>query len=317
MRKAKADQIPVISSNSKQRNLSPRVSKAVRDFWRGFVEQTLNTEKNENDERTPLPGKVVNIQPGAYRIIPGNNQEKDVTLLDSGYFISDMSEETVEKFIVTQLGNSVYDISSVKSGNAIMDQSDFKWKFITAGGGAYRIVNQSDQALLVKEDNTLDLGPVNEPEKGMDTQTWFLSKVDVTELEQIAMKLMKHHVTLTNHDNSSAVLCVAGNAIDDGSLLVLSMPEYANSQYFNFTQNEDGSYKIVNENAGKNVSLVKGNMVGISEQGDAYWTLQQAESGWFYIMDNNNKYLTINTEDMTIRLSDGESTAGEWGIYFP
>ena len=42
MRKAKADQIPAISSNLKQRNLSPRVSKAVRDFWRGFVEQTLN-----------------------------------------------------------------------------------------------------------------------------------------------------------------------------------------------------------------------------------------------------------------------------------
>ena len=31
-RKQKADQIPSISSNSKQRNLSPRVSKAVRDF---------------------------------------------------------------------------------------------------------------------------------------------------------------------------------------------------------------------------------------------------------------------------------------------
>ena len=41
MRKAKADQIPSISSNSKQRNLSPQVSKAVRDFGRGFVEQTL------------------------------------------------------------------------------------------------------------------------------------------------------------------------------------------------------------------------------------------------------------------------------------
>lgn len=41
MRKAKADQIPSISSNSKQRNLSPRVSKVVRDFGRGFVEQTL------------------------------------------------------------------------------------------------------------------------------------------------------------------------------------------------------------------------------------------------------------------------------------
>ncbi|MGO5292859.1 hypothetical protein ACTQ1N_11900, partial [Porcincola sp. LCP21S3_C12] len=37
-----ADQIPSISSNSKQRNLSPRVSKVVRDFGRGFVEQTLN-----------------------------------------------------------------------------------------------------------------------------------------------------------------------------------------------------------------------------------------------------------------------------------
>ena len=44
MRKAKADQIPSISSNSKQRNLSPRVSKVVRDFGRGFVEQTLNKE---------------------------------------------------------------------------------------------------------------------------------------------------------------------------------------------------------------------------------------------------------------------------------
>lgn len=43
MRKAKADQIPSISSNSKQRNLSPRVSKVVRDFGRGFVEQTLIT----------------------------------------------------------------------------------------------------------------------------------------------------------------------------------------------------------------------------------------------------------------------------------
>jgi hypothetical protein len=42
LRKAKADQIPSISSNSKQRNLSPRVSKVVRDFGRGFVEQTLN-----------------------------------------------------------------------------------------------------------------------------------------------------------------------------------------------------------------------------------------------------------------------------------
>ncbi|MCI1391419.1 MAG: hypothetical protein LKG90_08320, partial [Lachnospiraceae bacterium] len=41
LRKAKADQIPSISSNSKQRNLSPRVSKVVRDFGRGFVEQTL------------------------------------------------------------------------------------------------------------------------------------------------------------------------------------------------------------------------------------------------------------------------------------
>ena len=40
LRKAKADQIPSISSNSKQRNLSPQVSKAVRDFGRGFVEQT-------------------------------------------------------------------------------------------------------------------------------------------------------------------------------------------------------------------------------------------------------------------------------------
>ena len=42
MRKEKADQIPSISSNSKQRNLSPRVSKVVRDFGRGFVEQTLD-----------------------------------------------------------------------------------------------------------------------------------------------------------------------------------------------------------------------------------------------------------------------------------
>jgi hypothetical protein len=58
LRKAKADQIPSISSNSKQRNLSPRVSKVVRDFGRGFVEQTLLMNPDSGWEKGNVENKV-------------------------------------------------------------------------------------------------------------------------------------------------------------------------------------------------------------------------------------------------------------------
>ena len=61
MRKAKADQIPSISSNSKQRNLSPRVSKVVRDFGRGFVEQTLNRDKAITPEEKVRMNRLLDL----------------------------------------------------------------------------------------------------------------------------------------------------------------------------------------------------------------------------------------------------------------
>ena len=276
----------------------------------------INTSKNAEDEKTPLTGTVVSVEPSAYRIIPAADQEKNIDLLSSGYSVSDGSDETEAKFMIAQLADKVYGIYSVKSGNAILNQEDYKWKFVFAGGGTYRIVNQSDQALLVEEDNTLDLGPANTEGRGMDTQRWILKKVDLTELEKVTMSITKQHVTLANHENPALLLSTAGNAVEDNTNLILSDPSQTVSQYFVFSPEDDGSYKITNDNSGTNVSLVKGmdRLVRISASDDTHWTLQQAEPGWFYIMNQNGLYLTLNQEDNTVYASEQASTCSEWEI---